>query len=60
MFFALCAYFRVLIVSSTNLKAGVTQEMNRVLALPPRLSFNSLVSLESLYGMCFLPLSLLI
>ncbi len=50
IFFARFAYFNVFIVSSNCEPAGLIFAIMTVLQLPPKESFNSLVSLESLYG----------
>mmetsp|Transcript_14603 Transcript_14603/g.26979 ORF Transcript_14603/g.26979 Transcript_14603/m.26979 type:complete len:258 (-) Transcript_14603:819-1592(-) len=54
---ALSANFKVLVVSSTALLQGLTQQITVVFVFPPKLSCNSLVSLLSLYGTCVLLLS---
>mmetsp|Transcript_42692 Transcript_42692/g.100203 ORF Transcript_42692/g.100203 Transcript_42692/m.100203 type:complete len:209 (+) Transcript_42692:909-1535(+) len=48
MFFARCAYLRVEVVSSNASADGARQQSITVLELPPRLSFSSRVSFESL------------
>ena len=48
IFLALLAYFRVLIVSSNYDEDGDIFAIITVLQLPPKLSFNNLVNLESL------------
>ena len=50
MFLALLAYLSVLRVSMKSLSVGLMQAIMRVRLLPPRESWSSLVSLESLYG----------
>jgi hypothetical protein len=50
IFLALFAYFRVLIVSSFDLLAGLIVATIIVLQFPPKESFNILVSLLSLKG----------
>lgn len=42
---------------SPTCQAGETQAMRLVLAFPPKLSFSSQVSVESLYGTCLLPVA---
>ena len=50
--FALLAYLRVFVLSSALDVAGDTHAIISVMPDPPRLSFNSMVSVLSRNGMC--------